>query len=138
MIQHFILTRSDYSNADERLRSFRESLRELTSAASIERQTRQDFQWLLTGQSPQEGEWTGDWWSFVESHLLPETTHVLTTRLDDDDILADDFVERLRGCVRETDHPTCYVFPNGMISDGSKFGRMWHTGNMFCSLLSPL
>ena len=150
MIQHFILTRSDYKGRQDVVNGRREITEQIT-VPSIQAQTRQDFRWLRTGVDVElnlpvaqpdtfEEHSTADvWWSSCVLPLLnPETTHVLTTRMDDDDALTADFVERLRAKVFETDEPTCYVFPNGIVTDRSKWGPHWHTCNMFCSLLTPV
>ena len=134
MIQHFILTRSDYKGRQDVVNGRREITEQIT-VPSIQAQTRQDFRWLRTGVDVElnlpvaqpdtfEEHSTADvWWSSCVLPLLnPETTHVLTTRMDDDDALTADFVERLRAKVFETDEPTCYVFPNGIVTDRSKWG----------------
>src|SRR5690606_17221732 len=101
------------------------------AAASLARQTRQDFTWILnanpncplygelcefletlpfataiaTGEPPNNPTDVIDspesyWKSAIRERLNHETVHVLTTRLDDDDLLSPDFVARLRDKVR--------------------------------------
>lgn len=87
---------------------------------------------------------TGDrtWREVIDRHLPEGTTHVLTTRLDDDDALAPDFVARLRRAVEPTPAPVVYTFPVGyslgLHSQGSRYSRWRKVNNQFVSLLSPI
>lgn len=83
-----------------------------------------------------------DWKAVIQSRLLPETTHVLTTRLDDDDALAPNFVERLRRKVKESASPVAWNFPVGYVltlsTTKGSFARLWRfEKNQFASLISP-
>lgn len=81
-----------------------------------------------------------DWRSAIAEHLRDETTHVLTTRVDDDDALAPDFVDRLRRKVEPSPTPVAYSFPRGycvkLLRGRSRFGTWRLVENQFCSLLS--
>lgn len=82
------------------------------------------------------------WRLHLRRLIQPEATHVLTTRLDDDDIIAPDFVERLRGAVQESETPAAYNFPVGYVLNLQKSGskaRKWRfPQNQFASVISPV
>lgn len=133
MIQHFILTRCSYS--DPELRERRWKLTERFLLPSLLGQTRDDFTWIKVGRSRDQCGW-----HVLAEHLHADTTHVLTTRVDDDDQIAADFVERLRSRVEETERPTVYVFPWGAVNDiqhGIHYDREY-PANQFPSLLCPV
>jgi hypothetical protein len=68
--------------------------------------------------------------------LTGSTTHILTTRLDNDDALSRHFVERLRGEI-ETSEKLAYNFSNGLIFHRDKIYLTKDPGNAFVSLLEP-
>ncbi|MEW9871087.1 glycosyltransferase [Arthrobacter sp. HS15c] len=63
-------------------------------------------------------------------------THLLTTNLDNDDGLAADFTERLRG-VGPTRTSTAVYLANGLIRSGAALFSYRDPHNAFCSVLSP-
>jgi hypothetical protein len=131
MIQHFILTRSDYS--DHELGHRRWKLTEKYLIPSLLRQTRKDWQWVTTGMGRDA---TG--WGAIEQFIHPDMTHILTTRVDDDDSLTLTFIERLRECVVEGP-ATVYTFPCGHVeSEHGELSPRTYQHNQFQSLLCPI
>lgn len=83
------------------------------------------------------------WKEAIQNLLLPETTHVLTTRIDDDDLIAPSFVERLRNAVVPSPEPAIWNFSNGYVLKLStarpSTARKWEfERNQFASLVSPV
>lgn len=80
------------------------------------------------------------WRVHIRRRMLPGVTHILTTRMDDDDILAADFVERLRSQTQESELPIAYNFPVGYVVNlETSAGRRWRfPQNQFASVLSPV
>lgn len=67
---------------------------------------------------------------------LPATAK-LTTRLDDDDVLAATFVARLRAALDPARGLCAYVFPHGFRVLGQRVEPYHHPRNMFASVFTP-
>lgn len=76
------------------------------------------------------------WRACVAETVAPTTPMLLTTRLDNDDALACDFVARLRPQVTGTER-RAYNFANGLIRQGDGLWALRHPSNAFFSLLEP-
>lgn len=129
---------------------------------SVIAQTNQNFHWIIyfDENTPDEykarvetlsgsgavftpyytGLFTGDGWGrSIHECLAPAQNYVLTTRLDNDDSLANDFVERLHNEVRARNMAEgAYNFFKGAICQGDKLYDMTHKSAAFFSLLEPL
>lgn len=136
---------------------------------SLCRQTCQDFTWLLF-YSPEheqamlpvaEAIWNatinaqlyqivdGHFENFdsemrkaMAEHITQDTTHVLTTRIDNDDQVAEDFIELVQSHAREH----AQIIGNEKVFLNFTIGRNWqdgryiehtHRSNMFLSVLEP-
>lgn len=124
-------------------------------------QTNQNFQWIIYFDEGTPAEFRdriercrsirpfipyftplfpSDGWprSLRESIMSPEPW-LLTTRLDNDDGLAVDFVARLHAAVREQARAgrTSFNFANGFIMQGPKLYAMAHSSNAFASWFEP-
>ena len=128
---------------------------------SIAAQTTRDFHWIIyfdeatpdvfrerveaarkvfpfvpyyTGLFPSTG-----WRDSVLETFSPKTRLLLTTRLDNDDALANDFVARLHDWVEANDHRLgAYNFQNGLIRQGSAVYAIKHRSNAFFSWLEDV
>jgi len=80
-------------------------------------------------------------WPSSLNASFARTEQLLTTRLDNDDALACDFVERLHAAVAEAPPEPggerIYNFANGYIRAGDALFRIRHLSNPFFSLLAP-
>ena len=97
----------------------------------------QEFYPYYTGLFPSDG-W-GDAIRDVLGAQNPQT-HLLTTRLDNDDGLAFDFVDRLHNSVFEIDTiatPIALNFACGFVLARNKLYAHRHKSNAFASLLEP-
>ena len=151
-VQHIIITRSTYDAQPADFKRRRRKLMSELTGPSIAAQTAPVLWSILCGQNE-----TGvgaefgarcthrkgrNWWAAaVEPHILPDTTHVLTTRMDDDDVLAPDFCARVQRLVDPAiTVPTLFILPYGYRADLAT-GRCqpsYHTANQFCSVLSTV
>lgn len=87
-----------------------------------------------TGLFPAEG-----WRNAIRDTFAPATPLLLTTRLDNDDALAADYVERLHAAVRANKEvPGSYNFRNGLIRRGGALYAIDHPSNAFFSWLEPV
>ena len=87
-----------------------------------------------TGLFPSEG-----WRNSIRDTFAPDTPLLLTTRLDNDDALANDYVARLHATITETGpRPGAYNFRNGLIRRGSALYALSHDSNAFFSWLEPV
>lgn len=129
---------------------------------SVAAQTDQDFHWLIyfdehtpedfkarigrlsengslftpyyTGMFPGEG-----WGRSIHEVLTPTGQYVLTTRLDNDDSLAVDFMARLHAEIHAHDMAEgAYNFRQGAICQGDRLYAIAHESAPFFSLLEPL
>lgn len=83
------------------------------------------------------------WKEAIKNLLLPEATHVLTTRIDDDDLICPSFVARLRKAVIPSPESAAWNFPVGYVLKLStavpSTARRWeYDRNQFASLISPV
>lgn len=84
-----------------------------------------------------------DGWANAIREVLgpqPQGTHLLTTRLDNDDGLALDFTQRLHEnvvSVHAGDIPLVFNFTQGFILNRARLYRLRHKSNAFASLLEP-
>lgn len=128
---------------------------------SVAAQTNRDFDWIIYFDidTPSEfkarierlrevfpftpyytGLFRGEGWarSVRETYEL-NTPLLLSTRLDNDDALASDFMERLHANVAAHDHALgSYNFSNGLIRSGTSLYAHRHESNAFSSLLEPV
>ena len=67
------------------------------------------------------------------------TPWLLTTRFDNDDALAEDFVARLQAAVAAAEPPErgSWNFPEGFVLEGGKLYALTHLANPFASWLEP-
>jgi hypothetical protein len=161
-IDHVLLTRFNVPSAgrekviraqDGWLRK-RVQLFERFCMPSVQRQTVKDTHWLIYFD-PESPQWLQDWIestapavftpvfrsSVNRDELISDVRRVsgatsdvlLTTNLDNDDALAVDFVERLRGCVRDSTRTGIY-FQNGVILHWPELYRRVDRFNAFCSV----
>lgn len=80
---------------------------------------------------------TGWAWSIHESYAFAPRL-LLTTRLDNDDALAVDYVERVQEEIRRRDlQPGGYNLLHGFIMGGGAVYRLAHPSNAFFSFLAP-
>lgn len=135
---HFILTRNNYPpdhpNLDERLWLLRNF-----TANSVQVQSNTNFRWVLSG-APVRGinaEFTKSFPSVIAS---AQTDWVITTRLDNDDLIAPDFVEVIQ---REASQRTEVIdMPgwrlNTRTSEVVEFNMYHeHRASPFASLVQP-
>lgn len=82
------------------------------------------------------------WKPAIQKTLETQTTHVLTTRIDDDDGFAPFFAEKLQKTVQPIAKPVVWNYPTGyvlrLMSRGSMAHRWRFIKNQFASLLSPV
>lgn len=168
-MRHFVLTRSAYSPGWSRAENERrlELLRGVT-ARCLAKQTRRDFVWvvLLDRRDPLLEErkracasaavplafrfaeelpvdvdrrrvaarlYRADW-------LPAGGSETLTTRLDDDDGLAPDFLDRVRlaaEAAAPAEKPLCWLFPNGVRIWGGRQEKVRHETNAWVSVQGP-
>ena len=96
--------------------------------AEIERLRREvPFEPVFTGLFASAG-----WGRAVREVVAPTTEWLLTTRLDSDDALACDFVERLRGAARP--EAAAWNFRHGLIRADDALYAVRHPNNAFFSL----
>lgn len=78
------------------------------------------------------------WPRSVEETLAEKTPWLLTTRFDNDDALAGDFVARLQaGVARDEPQRGSWNFPQGFVLEGGKLYALTHMANPFASWLEP-
>jgi hypothetical protein len=166
MFDHFVMTRFNMSSGGKeqsiRLKpgwlEHRFSLFEDYCLPSVLAQTCKDFRWIIyfdidtprafrdradrlarpdsfvpfyTPYFPAEG-----WRNSLTDTFAPKSDFVLTTRLDNDDSLSRDFVERLHAAVRQNGCAEgAYNFTSGLIRHGRAIYRISHTANAFSSQL---
>lgn len=160
--EHFVLTRfnpalpGDARGLDPDWLSHRMQLFERVCIPSLVRQTCQDFTWLVfcDRRTPpvtslrlralaRDGHFEVVWCdgafddrtaAVAVEERVSDVTHVLTTRLDNDDALAPDFVANLQQ--RLVPHDRCFVnFPYGLqLAGGQTYARVY-LGSPFLSLL---
>lgn len=134
-----IATRSRYPHGPtpQRMELFRH-----VTVPSLLSQTDRDFTWLITVSNPDHADWirgiAGELNLDLRTALdfttaLPETRMV---RLDDDDALATDFVERLRAAGPHTPG-RWYVFPNGYRVHNGRCEPYHNPTNQFIALDLP-
>lgn len=88
----------------------------------------------FTGLFPSHG-----WRTSVLDVIAPKTPLLLTTRLDNDDAVACDFVERLHDHVRgHNETEGAYNFVNGLVCGETALYSHHHESNAFFSLLEPV
>lgn len=91
------------------------------------------FHPFYTGLFAAEG-----WTRSLRETFAPGTDRVLTTRLDSDDALAEDFVARLHAAVAAAgERPGGYNFTEGLIRRADALYAIRHPSNAFFSWLSP-
>ena len=129
---------------------------------SLYQQTNQDFKWLvlLDGRSPgwlrgkmsdyarwqnfvpvylevavpESGGCPAELKSAVGAQVLPSHTHLITTRIDNDDAVSRDYIQRVQGCFSGQDSQGI-VFPMGyQLCDGCLYLE-YSKGNHFSSLI---
>lgn len=81
---------------------------------------------------------SGKWIDACKQFAPSGTTHIVQTRMDDDDAFCPTFMERLRRELRRTDKPTWYSFPSGVRVVGGKYSGMTQVGNQYISLQVPV
>ena len=97
----------------------------------------QEFHPYYTGLFPADG------WADAIRNVLgaqQERTLLLTTRLDNDDGLARDYIDRLQRSaanIRETAKPVAFNFTKGFILAQDRLYGHSHKSNAFASLLEP-
>lgn len=127
---------------------------------SVASQTKTDFSWIiyfdvdtpspfkarveeLKKQFPFHAYYThlfpsSGWSRSIHEVLEPESDLVLTTRLDNDDALTSDHIERLHHAVEENKFMLGgYNFRTGYIISNRKLYRLTHPRNAFFSWLAP-
>lgn len=122
---------------------------------SVQRQTSRDFHWIVyfDPQSPdwlmkrvqrwtEDGAFTAIFRDEVPHDVLIEDLrsvsgagrrHLMTSNLDNDDGLADQFVERLQGAAVENPRTALYL-TIGLIKNGGRLYRRTDRNNAFCSV----
>lgn len=92
-----------------------------------------DFTPYFTPLFPADG-----WPRSLRETIADPKPWLLTTRLDNDDGLAVDFVARLHAAVRAARRePSSFNFPRGFIMQGPRLYAMNHLSNAFASWLEP-
>lgn len=165
--RHVILTRFNMASpgveSDIRSRpgwlSRRFDLFEKYCLPSVAAQTEQDFTWIIYFDKNTPNEYrervemcrkihpfvpyyTGyfdatGWPRSVREVLGTMPPHLLSTRLDNDDALASDYVQRMQKCARQLSSVKrdCLVIPQGLIRSGQKLYRITHRTNAFVTWL---
>lgn len=156
-LAHLILTRCSYQPSDLGYARRRRELFERVCARSLAGQTRRDFTWVL-GINPSDpllkdrerivaatgvpavfipsGPYcpaTG-WWDSIARLTDRAATHVLTTRLDDDDALSIDFIERLRRLADGNTATVVWSFPCGYRLHQGRCSVLRVLANQFVSM----
>lgn len=103
--------------------AFRERIESLRSVTN--------FHPYFTGLFPASG-----WAQSIAEVVAPQAPLLLTTRLDSDDALSKDFIERLHeNVVAQTYALGAYNFTNGLTRRGDRIYSLCHTSNAFFSWL---
>jgi hypothetical protein len=74
----------------------------------------------------------------IRDHIPPGATHVITSRLDNDDGLAVDYVRRLREAFRPVPHKEYLNLTEGFIVSNGRLYRRRDPHNAFVSLVEPV
>lgn len=123
-MMHYIVTRNFYSDEYPHKEQRRHLTREYT-IPSLRRQTAKNFTWVVAGRNgltPADTQGIDTIWLDVDppkkfdstTYLMQElisllaqdldpSMKIITTRLDNDDVLVPDFVERIQAAARDTD-----------------------------------
>lgn len=123
-MKHYIVTRNFYSDDYPHKEQRRQLMREYT-IPSLRRQTVKNFTWVVAGRNgltSEDTEGIDTIWLDVDppknfdstTYLMQElvsalaqsldpTVKIITTRLDNDDVLLPDFVERVQSAAHDTD-----------------------------------
>jgi hypothetical protein len=89
------------------------------------------FHAYFTGLFPASG-----WPRSIRETLAPDAPLLLSTRLDNDDAISCDFIERVHASVRaDGARPACHNFRNGFVVGGGRVYRLAHPANPFMSRL---
>lgn len=81
---------------------------------------------------------TEGWRNSLFEAFCPKAGNILTTRLDSDDVISVDFVQRLHEAIEDNNYATgVYNFRKGLIRQGEALFRINHESNAFFSLLEP-
>ncbi len=167
-LQHFILTRFNIASSgrEARIRTRdgwldqRFALFEKYCLASVTSQSDGDFEWLIYFDASTPPEYRNRLdllraqFSFeplfiqdfsaqmaksdVAERIRPGTDRLLTTRLDNDDAIATDFVEQLRREARASKDSTLLSFPRGYSLKGKSLFEARDLANPFISLLEDI
>lgn len=74
----------------------------------------------------------------IRDRIPPDATHVITSRLDNDDAIAPNYIRRLQDNVYETDKCVYLNIPDGYILYGDKLYRRRDYHNAFVSLVEAV
>lgn len=166
LFEHFIMTRFNLATPGRELAirtqegwlDYRFKLFERYCAPSIAEQRSKAFKWIiyfdkdtpnhykerietLRQEVPFTAYYTGlfgaeGWRRSLFEVFRPQARSILTTRLDSDDVISVDFVQRLHEEVEARDYaPGFYNFSKGFIRQGESLFRITHESNAFFSVL---
>ena len=74
----------------------------------------------------------------IRERIAPGATHVMTTRLDNDDTFSIDAMARLATAARATSARRYLNFPTGYVLSRGRLYRHYHQANAFVSLIEPV
>lgn len=155
---HAVVTRFNVGCTDAAWLEHRVRLFERFTLPSVQAQTRQDFHWLLLCDRMTSGVWKnrlrayesenthlvwtarGDkaWRKYLRDLLAGDETHVITTRLDNDDAVSRCFVEDIQTAASPDVEREFLNFPLGYLWFRGRITRKEHRSNSFISCCEPI